>query len=120
MKYMLLIHMNTEIWDTLSEADRQEVFQGHTDFIDLITKSGELLSTEPLCAPSHTTTVRIRNNTPAITDGPYLETKEYFCGYYLIDCDTKPRALALATMIPDAKYTAIEVRPLMTPTAPAL
>jgi hypothetical protein len=49
-----------------------------------------------------------------VTDGPYLEAKEYVAGYYLLDCESKERAIELAAQIPDAKYTAIEVRPLMT------
>jgi hypothetical protein len=49
-----------------------------------------------------------------VTDGPYLEAKEYVAGYYLLDCESRERAVELAARIPDAKYTAIEVRPLMT------
>ena len=48
-----------------------------------------------------------------ITDGPYLEAKEWLAGYYAIETDTPERAYELAGQIPDARYFAIEVRPLM-------
>ena len=34
-------------------------------------------------------------------------------GFYLIECDTPERATELAAAIPDARLTAVEVRPLM-------
>ena len=30
-----------------------------------------------------------------VTDGPFLEAKEYLGGYYLIDCENKERAIEL-------------------------
>ena len=48
-----------------------------------------------------------------VTDGPYVEAKEFLAGYYVVDCDSVERASDLASQIPDARYTAIEVRPLM-------
>ena len=113
MKYMLMIVFNPETWDSLTEDEQQEVFRGHGELIKLITETGEFLSTEALANPSHSATVRVRNGVPAITDGPFAESKEYLAGYYLVDCDSRERAMELAGMIPDARFAAVEVRPLM-------
>jgi hypothetical protein len=48
-----------------------------------------------------------------VTDGPYVEAKEFLAGYYVVDCDRVERANELAARIPDARFTAIEVRPIM-------
>ena len=48
-----------------------------------------------------------------MTDGPYVEAKEFLAGYYVVDCDSVERANELAALIPDTRYTAIEVRPVM-------
>ncbi|MBC6459354.1 YciI family protein [Actinomadura sp. HBU206391] len=114
MKYLLMIYMNDATWETLSEEERSEVFRGHDEFLKAITESGELVSTEALTNQSNSATVRVRDGVPAVTDGPYLEAKEYVAGYYLLDCESRERAIELAARIPDARYTAIEVRPLMT------
>lgn len=113
MKYMLLIYMNPTIFSSLSEQERDELFRGVDEFVKTVTESGELVDTSPLADPSQTATVKVRDGVPAVTDGPYLEAKEFFCGYYVVDCASKERAIELAAMVPDAKYTAMEVRPLI-------
>jgi hypothetical protein len=49
----------------------------------------------------------------SVTDAPYLDAKEFFGGYHLIECDSLERATKLAAALPDARLTAVEVRPLM-------
>jgi hypothetical protein len=52
---------------------------------------------------------------PVVTDGPFLEAKEYLGGFYLIDCENKERAIELASQIPDAAIEGlgVEVRQVM-------
>ncbi|HYT80174.1 MAG TPA: hypothetical protein VEQ37_13170 [Actinomycetota bacterium] len=38
---------------------------------------------------------------------------ESLAGYYLVECETLERATEPAARIPDAQYTAVDVRPLM-------
>jgi hypothetical protein len=50
--------------------------------------------------------------TPAgheISDGPYLETREWLVGFYLVDCVDEAAAFAHARRLADAQH-AIEVR----------
>jgi hypothetical protein len=113
MKYLLMIHMNNELFESLSEDARKAVFAAHDAFQGPLKASGELVGWAALADQAKTTTVRVRDGVPAVTDGPYLEAKEYLAGYYMIDVETLERAVELAAMIPDAQYTGIEVRPLM-------
>jgi hypothetical protein len=119
VKYLLMIYMNDEGWETLSEEQRSAIFRGHDEFIKAVTESKELVSTEALTNQSHSATVQVRDGVPMVTDGPYLEAKEYVAGYYLLDCASRERAIELAALIPDARYTAIEVRPLMSQSTPS-
>jgi hypothetical protein len=114
VKYMLLIYFNPATWDALTEEEHQAVFSGHDEFMRTIRESGEMIGTEALANPSQSTVVRVRDGVPAVTDGPFLEAKEFFAGYYLVDCESRERAEQLAAMIPDAKFAAMEVRPIMT------
>lgn len=113
MKYLLMIHMNPTIFETLSEEERDAMFSAHEAFQQPIRESGELLGFAALADPSNSRTVRVRGGVPAVTDGPYVETKEFLAGYYAVDCESLERAVELAAQIPDAQYTAIEVRPVM-------
>ncbi len=58
----------------------------------------------------------MRNGQPVVTDGPFVEAKEFMGGFYLIDCENKERAVELAAQIPDASIEGlggIEVRPVV-------
>ncbi|MEV6137074.1 YciI family protein [Nocardia sp. NPDC051990] len=115
MKFLLIMHSNPQIWDALTEDERNEVMSGHGAFMETVTKSEELISTTALADPSQSAVVRVRGGVPAVTDGPYLEAKEYLGGYYLVECDSRDRALELAALIPDAgvEGLGIEVRPVI-------
>ena len=115
MKFLLIMYMNPPVWNGLTDEERNEIGAGHGAFIETIKKSGELIITQALADSSQTVVVKTRGGQPAVTDGPYLEAKEYMGGYYLIDCENKDRAIELAAMIPDAKVEGmgIEVRAVM-------
>jgi hypothetical protein len=49
---------------------------------------------------------------PMITDGPFAETAEVACGYYVFEAENLDDALALARDIPAAQHGAVEVRPI--------
>ncbi|TMR93018.1 YciI family protein [Nonomuraea basaltis] len=113
MKYLLMIHVNPAALEALSEEERNAMFAAHDSLTALTKESGELVGFAALADPANTTTVRVRDGVPAVTDGPYIEAKVFLAGYYVVDCETTERAAALAGMIPDARYTAVEVRPVM-------
>ncbi len=113
MKYLLTIHVNPAALDALSEDERNAVYAAHDDFMATTKASGELVDFAALADPASTRTVRVRDGVPAVTDGPYIEAKEFLAGYYIVDCETIERAEELAAMIPDAKFSGIEVRPVM-------
>jgi hypothetical protein len=115
MKFLLIMHVNPAVLDALTEEERNEIGTGHGAFIDVIKKSGEMITTLALADPSQSAVVRARGGQPVVTDGPFLEAKEYLGGFYLIDCESRERALELAALIPDTKIDglAVEVRPVM-------
>lgn len=115
MKFLLIMHNNPAVWESLTESERDEVMTGHGDFIKTIQQSGEMIVTQALADPSNTVVVRVRGGVPVVTDGPYLEAKEFLGGYYLVDVASRERAIELAAMIPDARFEGlgIEVRPVM-------
>jgi hypothetical protein len=113
VKYLLIIHMNPEAFEGLSEEERQAIGAAHGPYIADLKASGEFITTVALADPSNSRVVRVRDGAPAVTDGPYLEAKEYLAGYYLIDCESDERANEIAARMPDAAYQGVEVRPVM-------
>jgi hypothetical protein len=113
MKYLLLLTMNPSLWATLTEEQQNEIFAGHDAFQGPLRESGELLGFVALADPTNSRTVRVRDGVIEATDGPYIETKEFLAGYYAVECETPERVVEIAAQIPDAKYTPIEIRPVM-------
>lgn len=62
---------------------------------------------------SATTTVDARAGKPEITDGPYLESKEYLGGFWVIDVPDLDAALEWAREAAVACRQPLEVRPFM-------
>ena len=115
MKYLLIMHQNPAILATLTPDQWKMIEDGHSAFIETIRESGELIVTQALADPSTSRVVRVKDGARVVTDGPYLEAKEYLGGYYLIDVENEERAFELAAMIPDAAIDGlgIEVRGVM-------
>ena len=112
MKYMLLINTDPSV-----EADTAAVMQGYEVFTKSIIESGEFVCGDPLQGPDTATCVRTRGGQVSMTDGPFVETKEFLCGFYVVDVKDLDRALELAAQIPDAAAGGVEVRPVMDLTA---
>jgi len=115
VKFLLVLHNNPAVIGALGPEEQQKLMDGHGAFIEATQKSGELVVTQALGDPSQSAVVRVRNGVPVVSDGPYVEAKEFLGGYYLIDVADRERALELAAQIPDASIEGmgVEVRPIM-------
>jgi len=112
VKYLLVLNINPDVLAALPEEEQQAIGSGHQKFMDTIKASGEFHSTVALQQPAQSAVVTVRGGLPAVTDGPFVESKEFLGGYYLVDVVSRERALELAAMIPDARFNGlgIEVR----------
>ncbi|ONI71305.1 hypothetical protein ALI144C_50545 [Actinosynnema sp. ALI-1.44] len=115
MKYLLIMNVNPATMAALTEEERERIGNGHQAFIDTITDTGELIVTQALADPSTTKVVKSEGGAQVVTDGPYIEAKEFMGGFYLVECENQERAVELAKLIPDTGYEGfgVEVRPVM-------
>ena len=123
MKYVAMIYSNPINWGhpsflrtregmDLTEAEREGLTGDLHALIAELQASGELVEIAALAAPSRTRTVRVRGRDRLTTDGPYLETKEHMAGLFIIDCATPERAEEIAARFPEARFSAVELRPI--------
>jgi hypothetical protein len=75
--------------------------------------TGELLGAYGLGDAALARLVRRENGLPAVTDGPYLETKEYIASFYLLDCESEERAQQIAADMPWADQEPTELWPIL-------
>ena len=86
MKYLLLIYGNQEKWSSIPAAEWPEAIARQDAFNRKYQETGELIGAYGLADAAAARLVRRENGQPAVTDGPYLETKEYIASFYLLDC----------------------------------
>src|SRR5262245_66274523 len=83
-------------------------------FIAAFKKGGHYVAGAKLDQSSHAVTVRHRNGKPAITDGPFAETKEQLGGYHVVECKNREEAISLAMNIPTLSVGGtVEVREIL-------
>ena len=113
MKYMAIIYGNKEMWESFPREIAEPAIAEVGAFNKRLSASGELLGAYGLADELLAKTVRVRDGVPAVTDGPYLEAKEFVASFFLLDVDSEQRALEIAAEYPFAKYQAVEVWPIL-------
>ena len=96
MKYLLMIYGNDEVWSSFGEGDLAEVIRRTEELHRQLRASGEFVGAYGVADQVNARTVRVRNGAPVVTDGPYVETKEYLGSFTIVDCDSLERALEIA------------------------
>lgn len=112
MKYMLLIYHDEQGWNSLSEAERQEIYFEYGKLTGELEASGHYVTGSELQPITTATSVRVRDGKELVTDGPFAETHEQLGGYFLIEAKDLDEATSIAARIPSARTGTIEVRPL--------
>jgi hypothetical protein len=114
-KYMLLIYGDQQSWAEADAAEMRRIDEGHTRFRALAGTA--VLGGRELGEATTATSVRANRNGagPAVTDGPFLETKEVLGGYYVVEADDLDAAIRLAAELPEAAadYSGVEIRPVV-------
>jgi hypothetical protein len=71
---------------------------------------GVRLLGRPLDLPQTATTVRVHDGQMLVTDGPFVEAKEFIAGFGLFDCTDLDEAIEVAAKGPVSWFKAIEIR----------
>jgi hypothetical protein len=122
MTHLIMIYSRPETWGHptftrtaeflgASPDERDEMEGQFGELLGEISESGELVSAEPMAEPGNVRTVRVRDGAPLVTDGPAYATGAALAGVFVVECDTA-RAVEIASRFPDARFTAVEVRPV--------
>jgi hypothetical protein len=82
-------------------------------FNDRLNAEGHWVFAGGLAAPSSATVIDNRGEEAMFTDGPFLESKEYLAGFWIIEAADLDVALKLAAEGSKACNRKIEVRPFL-------
>jgi len=113
MKFMLLVHHDEEAFNKISQSQRKQMLAESVNLTHQLHANGQYLSASPLHPAATAAIVRVRDNKPLVTDGPFVETREQIAGYFLVNAKDRDEAIAMAARVPGARIGTVEVRPLI-------
>jgi hypothetical protein len=113
MQYMLLIYAPAGSPESLSDEERNAMYEEYFALSRRLREQDKLVSSHELQPSSTATTVAVRDGETTTVDGPFAETKEVLGGYYLIEAESAEEAIEWAAQIPSARYGKVEVRPVV-------
>jgi hypothetical protein len=113
MRFMILVKAdkNTEAGVPPSELLLTEMGK----FNEQLVKSGILLAADGLCPSSKGARVMFSGNQRLVTDGPFAETKELICGYWIWKVNSREEAIEWVKRCPNptGAQCQIEIRQIM-------
>jgi hypothetical protein len=110
--YALLIYRTAPASVEMPELDERAALANHRALQAEAASKGQLRTVARLHDTSTARTVKPRAGAHEVCDGPFIETKEWLVGFYLVDCDSEEQALERARLICPDHGHAIEVRPV--------
>ena len=112
MPYMLLIIEPVGQRATRTDAEGRDAYAQMQSFGQGLKERGLLLASESLKSQADAARVEVRGGRPHVLDGPFAEAKEMIGGFFLLDCQTRDEAVAIAAECPAAAWSTVEVRAL--------
>jgi hypothetical protein len=107
MQYLVSVINDTA---DLATPDEQAAISA---FDDRLRAEGHWVFAGGLAAPSSATVIDNRGEEAMITDGPFLESKEYLVGFWIMEAPDLDVALKLAAEGSKACNRKVEVRPFL-------
>ncbi|WP_035803857.1 YciI family protein [Kitasatospora mediocidica] len=107
MQYLVSVITNSTELATDEEGAAIDVFNSR------LQAEGHWVFAGGLGGPDTATVIDNRGGQPLVTDGPFVESKEYLIGFWIIEAPDLDVALALATEGSKACNRKIEVRPFL-------
>ena len=112
MAYALVILEPPGQRQTRTEEQGRAAYQRMVRFSDELRSRGQLTLAQSLASERSGARVRVQDRQVTIVDGPFAEAREIVGGFFLLTCETRPEAMAIASQCPAAEWATVEVREL--------
>ena len=113
MRYLCLGYHDEQVWSALPAAEREKLMAETMAFERELRNGGHVLDTKGLQDIRSAVTLRFSRGEPAVTDGPFAETKEQLGGLMVLQADDMNHAIRLMSKMPCMRIGgALEIRPI--------
>ncbi len=112
MKYICLGYMDETKWETMTEEEQNRFMDEAFTYDEELKQKGHFTGGEALQPANTATTLRYRNGKVAMTDGPFIETKEQIGGILILEARDLNQAIQLMSKHPSLRMgSSWEIRP---------
>jgi len=108
-----MAHYLISVLDDTTNSGTGDEMAAINAFNDDLRSDGHWVFAGGLASPSTATVVDARGGEAVFTDGPYLESKEYVGGFWIIEAPDLDVALRLAALGSRSCNRRVEVRPFL-------
>jgi hypothetical protein len=112
MSYMLVIVEPPGQRNTRTEAEGRAWYDSMVRYSEALKARGLLTIAQSLKDDVRGARVKVRNGAVSVLDGPFSEAKEMIGGIFMLTCETREQAIAIAAQCPAAQWATVEVREL--------
>jgi hypothetical protein len=110
VRYALLAYSNSDVRAQRTEAEQRRINAGIAGVLERPNVTGWLR----LQNVGSATTVRHQEGRTLLTDGPFVDSKDFLGGFIIVDAENLDGALAVAAELQELQGAgAIEVRPVL-------
>jgi hypothetical protein len=113
MRYVLLTYNapgGREVWDAMTESERRAEEDEYIRLVEAMQERNAYIAANELEPFATARTVRVRNGTRSVRDGPAVQGEEFLTGYFLIEVESVEAAIDWAAKIPNARNGSVELR----------
>src|ERR1700730_9906600 len=110
MLYAILCYNLEAVVNAWSKEKDNAVMSEHEAVLRTLAAEGKLGPVARLM-PTTAATTLLAGRKPAVTDGPFAETKEQLLGFYVLDCSTLEEAIEAARGLIN-ETGSLEIRPI--------
>jgi hypothetical protein len=109
LRYALLAYANIDVRDRTNDEERRRI----NSAIDVVLARPNVTGWLRLQDVESATTVRYERGRTLLTDGPFLDSKDFLGGFILVEAENLDGALAVAGELQELRAAgAIEIRPV--------
>jgi hypothetical protein len=110
MPYLLLIVEPAEQRRGRPAEEGRLAYDRMLRFTRNLEARGLLKASESLKSDAEGVRISARGGRRTVVDGPFAESKEVVGGFFLLDCQTREQAVAIAAECPATEWATVEVR----------
>lgn len=110
MRYLLMLHADEQAGASIPPEQMKGFMAQMGAYAQALEKAGAFVATEALDFSSSASLVSVRDGETRVQDGPFVESREQFGGYFIIEAADDDEARKWTARCPAATWGTVEVR----------